>query len=185
MKKRMMMLLSIAVLAALLTGCASSSREQELENQVEQLEQQITDMQKATNDIDNTDAEDTTADSSTADTTTDNSSAADTTADTTADTGANDFDTLSKKVADAVAEADAAKPTGTAEENRKLFFEQKTALDALDRELDIYEDNLEAQYRQGALNYTDFRKQDLEVEKLEDNLDDAEDRLENRFGIDD
>ncbi|MDO5783927.1 MAG: hypothetical protein Q4P20_02555 [Eubacteriales bacterium] len=32
---------------------------------------------------------------------------------------------------------------------------------------------------------TTSREQDRKVEKLEDALDDAEDRLENRFGIDD
>lgn len=181
MKKRMMMLLSFAGLTAILmTGCTTGSREQELENQVAQLEQQITDLQKASGDIDNANADDTVADNSS--NTTD---AADTNTDTNADAQTNDLDTLSKKVSDAVAAADAAAPTGTADTDRKLFFEQKTALDTLDRELDTYEDNLEAQYRQGTLSYTDFRKQDREIEKLEDSLDDAEDRLENRFGIDD
>lgn len=178
MKRRMMMLLSIAVLAALLlAGCGTGSREQELEQQVEQLEQQITDLQNAAGNTANTDANDTAADSSTADTATDNR--------TDTNTGTDDFETLSKKISDAVTQADAAKPTGTADADRKLFFEQKTALDTLDRELDVYEDNLEAQYRKGTLSYEDFRKQDREIEKLEDNLDDAEDRLENRFGIDD
>ena len=182
MKKRMMLLASVSVLALVLSGCASSSREQELEQKVEQLEQQIAQLQPAT---------DTTADANgSADAADSNTAAPDNSTDPTADTAAqddtsNDFDTLSSKVSDAVAKADAAQPSGTIDENRSLFFTHKTTLDALDRELDAYEDALEAQYRGGTLDYTDFRKQDREIEKLEDALDDAEDRLEDRFGIDD
>lgn len=181
MKKYLMMLLSITVLTVLLTGCGNSSREQELEKQINQLEQQIADMQQTTDDGKDTGSENTTADSST----TADDAATNANTDTSADTQPSDMNTLSSKVTEAVSNADATKPTGTANENQTLFFEQKSALDALDRELDIFEDNLEAQYRQGTLNYTDFRKQDRELEKLEDMLDDAEDRLENRFGMDD
>lgn len=177
MKKHVTALISVALLAALLTGCGTTSREQELEEKVEQLEQQITDMQGGTADTSNgTDA----AAGSAANDAADSGSS-----DTAANPAADDFDTLTQRVADAVASADAASPTGTAEENRSVFFEQKTALDTLDRELDAYEDALEAQYRSGALDYADFRKQDREVEDLENQLDQAEDRLENRFGIDD
>ncbi|MDO4286470.1 MAG: hypothetical protein Q4C40_01945 [Eubacteriales bacterium] len=185
MKKYLMMLLSITVLTVLLTGCGNSSREQELEKQINQLEQQIADMQQTTDDGKNTGSENTTADSSTTADDAATNANTDTSADTSADTQPSDMNTLSSKVTEAVSNADATKPTGTANENQTLFFEQKSALDALDRELDIFEDNLEAQYRQGTLNYTDFRKQDRELEKLEDMLDDAEDRLENRFGMDD
>lgn len=178
MKKRIVMFLSVSLIAVLLAGCGTTSREQELEDQVAQLEQQVADLQGAADDTAASDTQDTTASGSAEESTT-----TDTTADTTA--SANDFDTLSQKVADEVANADAAQPSGTAADDRALFFERKTALDALDRELDAYEDDLEAQYRNGTLDYTAFRQQDREVEKLEDDLDDAEDRLENRFGIDD
>lgn len=182
MKKRIVMFLSVSLIAALLAGCGTTSREQELEDQVAQLEQQVADLQGAADDTAASDTPDTATSGSAEDTATD-TAASDTTANTTA--SANDFDTLSQKVADEVANADAAQPSGTAADDRALFFERKTALDALDRELDAYEDDLEAQYRNGTLDYTDFRQQDREVEKLEDDLDDAEDRLENRFGIDD
>ena len=42
-------------------------------------------------------------------------------------------------------------------ERISVFFEHKTALDALDRELDALEDDFEAQYRSGSLRYEDFR----------------------------
>ena len=182
MKKRMILFLSVSLLAALLTGCGTTSREQELKEQVAQLEQQIADMQDGTGDASASNTENTATDTSAADTTID-SSASDTTTNAAANT--DDFDTLSQKIADAIAAADTAQPSGTAEENHSLFFTHKTTLDALDRELNAYEDNLETQYQNGTLNYTNFRQQDREVEKLEDDLDNAEDRLENRFGIDD
>ncbi|MDO4174091.1 MAG: hypothetical protein Q4D42_04950 [Eubacteriales bacterium] len=181
MKKRLMLLASVTALIALLAGCGSNSREEELQQQVNQLEQQIADLQQ-----DSGNQQDTTASSDTGsapDTNTDTS--ADTASSTTDTTQENDLETLSGKVTDAVSSADATQPSGTSDENHTLYFEQKSALDALDRELDQYEDALEAQYRAGTLSYTDFREQDREIEKLEDMLDDAEDRLENRFGIDD
>lgn len=174
MKKRIIPLLCIAALTICITAGCGNSHEQELEQQVKQLEQQIADLQQGTGAAGSAATDNTTAnDGTTADT-------------NTTDTAANtDLDTLTQKVAEAVAAADAAQPTGTADTDRKLFFEQKLALDTLDREVDVYEDNLEAQYRNGTLSYSDFRTQDREVEKLADRLDEAEDRLENRFGIDD
>ena len=183
MKKRMILFLSVSLLAALLTGCGTTSREQELKEQVAQLEQQIADMQDGTGDASASTTENTATDNSNAVNTPSAGSASAPQANASADT--TDFDTLSQKIADAVAAADAAQPSGTAEENHSLFFTHKTTLDALDRELNAYEDNLETQYQNGTLNYTNFRQQDREVEKLEDDLDNAEDRLENRFGIDD
>lgn len=99
--------------------------------------------------------------------------------------GQDELSTLSQKVTDAVAAADAATPSGSRDADRTLFMEHKMALDSLDRELDAYEDALEAQYRSGQLSFDAFRTEDIEVERLEDNLDDAEDRLEDRFGMDD
>lgn len=99
--------------------------------------------------------------------------------------GQDELSTLSQKVTDTVAAADAATPSGSRDADRTLFMEHKMALDSLDRELDAYEDALEAQYRSGQLSFDAFRTEDIEVERLEDNLDDAEDRLEDRFGMDD
>ena len=60
-----------------------------------------------------------------------------------------------------------------------------STLDALDREIDAYDDALEAQYARGELTFEEFRKLDRQAEDLEDKLDAAEDRLESRFGMDD
>ena len=86
---------------------------------------------------------------------------------------------------DTVASADAAQPSGSRDADRELFFQHTAALDALEREIDAYEDALEAQYARGELTFEEFRKLDREADALEDKLDEAEDRLETRFGIDD
>ena len=95
------------------------------------------------------------------------------------------LDALTEKVQEAVQKADAATASGSLNERISVFFEHKTALDALDRELDALEDDFEAQSRSGSLRYEDFRTRDRKIEDLEESLDDAEDRLENRFALDD
>ncbi|MDD6987354.1 MAG: hypothetical protein PUI53_08850 [Butyricicoccus porcorum] len=169
MKKRMFSLLSVTALAALLlAGCGTATIG--------------TNQQNATTSSTVTGAQ--TTDGSAAGTAQNNTTAQTGTAQAnTAETA--DISALSKKVSEAVAAADAAKPSGTTDADRTLFMEHKTALDALDREVDAYSDALEAQYRNGSLRYEDFRSKDAETEKLEDSLDDAEDRLEDRFGMDD
>ncbi len=169
MKKRMVLLLSATALAALLlAGCGTATNGTNATTS-----STVTDGQAVT-------------DNGSAAGTVQNGSAAGTVQDGTAQTNneTTDIDTLTKKVAEAVAAADKAEPSGTTEADRTRFMEHKTVLDALDREIDAYEDALEAQYRNGALDFEDFRRKDAEAGKLEDQLDDAEDRLESRFGID-
>ena len=55
----------------------------------------------------------------------------------------------------------------------------------LERELDWYEDDMEKLYRDGSLPADEYKKLERELDLLEDKLDDAEDRLEYIFGIDD
>lgn len=78
----------------------------------------------------------------------------------------------------------AAAPNGT-DSDLETFFTLKQEENQIDDALDLHEDNLEAQYRSGSLTRDDYKKQERELEKLEDRLDDAEDRLEITFGIDD
>ena len=160
MKKYPYMICSAAVLCALMLAGCGSSHEKELEQQVAQLQKQVQDLQ--------TDA-----------------------ADNPESTGSGESapasaqDALTEKVQKAVQNADAATASGSLNERISVFFEHKTALDALDRELDALEDDFEAQYRSGSLRYEDFRTRDRKIEDLEESLDDAEDRLENRFALDD
>lgn len=167
MKKHMTALVSVTLLAALLlTGCGTNATSQNANQAGQQTTTQST--------------TDTTANGSAAGTA---GSAAGTT--DTADGTATDFSALTQRVTDAVDNADAAQPSGNRDADRELFFQHTSALDALDREIDAYDDALEAQYARGELTFEEFRKLDRQAEDLEDKLDAAEDRLESRFGMDD
>lgn len=167
MKKYPYMICSAAVLCALMLAGCGSSHEKELEQQVAQLQKQVQDLQ--------TDA------AGNPKSTGSGESAPASAQEESTDT----LDALTEKVQKAVQNADAATASGSLNERISVFFEHKTALDALDRELDALEDDFEAQYRSGSLRYEDFRTRDRKIEDLEESLDDAEDRLENRFALDD
>ena len=95
------------------------------------------------------------------------------------------LDTLETAVNDAVKEAEAAKPSGSAGEKREQFFNLKHELENVENRLDYYDDDIEMQYRQGELSLEDYRSQEHSLELLEDQLDRAEDTLEYTFGMDD
>ena len=172
MKKRLLMLLSLTVLGALLLAGCGTSANQSTTGSNTAAQQQV--------------ADDTGSAPATTETTTDannaNNGAA---ANTASDTAIASYAELEKKALDVIEKADAAAASGNRDADRKLYLEHKSALEAVDRELDVYEDDLEVNYRGGKLTYDEYRAKDAEAEVLEDKLDDAEDRLEAKFGIDD
>lgn len=177
MKKiRLTALVMIFVFAFTLMGCAAGSdaEKEELEAKVEQLEQQVTDLQRSSgqeatlpDNVQEKDDKDTSS----------GQAAASSTGDT--------LDTLETAVNDAVKEAEAAKPSGSAGEKREQFFNLKHELENVENRLDYYDDDIEMQYRQGELSLEDYRSQEHSLELLEDQLDRAEDTLEYTFGMDD
>ncbi|HIV69232.1 MAG TPA: hypothetical protein IAA32_10275 [Candidatus Butyricicoccus stercorigallinarum] len=184
MKKRMTALLLAAMLATLLlAGCGSTAGQTDAQDSSSASNSDVGGAAAGSAQTDDTqdDAQDDAAGNGAA--AQDDTAPSGGTAQSTG--GQDELSTLSQKVTDAVAAADAATPSGSRDADRTLFMEHKMALDSLDRELDAYEDALEAQYRSGQLSFDAFRTEDIEVERLEDNLDDAEDRLEDRFGMDD
>lgn len=184
MKKiRLTALVMIFVFAFTLMGCAAGNdaEKEELEAKVEQLEQQVTDLQRSSGQeapspeeeatlLDNVQEDDNKEKSS-------SQAAASSTGDT--------LDTLETVVNDAVKEAEAAKPSGSASEKRERFFTLKHELESVEDRLDYYDDDIEMQYRQGELSLEDYRSQEHSLELLEDQLDRAEDTLEYTFGMDD
>ena len=64
-------------------------------------------------------------------------------------------------------------------------FSLKKEADQIEHALENHENSLEKQYRAGTISREEYRKIDKEIEKLEDTLDSASDRLEITFGIDD
>lgn len=172
--KKMKMLGVIGLMALTLTGCQNTSdREAALEDQVSQLEQQVTSLEK-----ENKELSVTVSDSS----------------DTSENTGSenisenvsdDDIDSLTKAVNEVVKKANDASPSGSNDANQKKFFELKGELQEVENRLERYEDKVEDDYRQGNLSYEKARDAEIAIERLEDKLDNAEDRLENVFGYDD
>jgi len=76
-------------------------------------------------------------------------------------------------------------PSGNEAETMGQFFELKREEESLERELDRYENDLEARYRNGSLSRDDYLILERDAEHLEEQLDNTEDILERTFRIDD
>lgn len=175
MKKiRLTALAVIFTFAFLLTGCDidDDHEKDQLEAKVEQLEQQVTDLQRSSGqEAASTENEAALPDNGS------NQTEASSTGDT--------LETLETAANDAVKKAEAARPSGSASEKREQFFTLKHELESVEDRLDYYDDDIEMQYRQGELSLEDYRSQEHSLELLEDQLDRAEDNLEYTFGMDD
>jgi hypothetical protein len=97
----------------------------------------------------------------------------------------NPLDLLTKDVENAIAKADAAIPSGTSLEKQTTFFDIMSELEKAEQEIDIYKEYLESQYRQNLLSYEEYLSQKKQLNKLESDLDAAEERLEITFRMDD
>lgn len=163
--------LTFVLLASVLTGC-SDDREDMLEDKVEKLEQQVTDLEKknAGND----------SGGGTSDKSTEGQDASGQSAGKS-----SDYETLKAAVDAAAEKAGSVTPAGSAAEQREQYYELKNELDDIDHQLDLYDDMLEDQYRGGTLDAAAYRQQEKDIDALEDILDTTEDRLEILFGIDD
>ena len=184
MKKKLLAaagLIGVLVLA----GCAggANSETEQLKQQIAQLEQQVTELE-------NSSAADTAATDAAADTSADQAAEASTgAADTaaagnTGTTATPTFEELTEKVEAYVAKVDE-DAASSAQKTLENYFTLKQEEDAIDRELEYYEDDLEFQYRNGSLTRDEYRLKERELDLLEDKLDAAEDTLEFVYGIDD
>ena len=215
MKKKLLAaagLIGVLVLAGCAGG--TNSETEQLKQQIAQLEQQVTELENssaadtaddaASAQTDDAAAPDTAADTSTdaaADTSADQAAEASTgAADTAAEasTGAADtaaagntgttatptFEELTEKVEAYVAKVDE-DAASSAQKTLENYFTLKQEEDAIDRELEYYEDDLEFQYRNGSLTRDEYRLKERELDLLEDKLDAAEDTLGFVYGIDD
>lgn len=96
-----------------------------------------------------------------------------------------EIDKLSGEVDAAVKAADAQTPAGTNEERMKQFMDAKSALKAVGNTVDAYDDVLERDYKAGSMTREAYLPLEQQLDALDEALDQAEDRLELRFGIDD
>ena len=69
--------------------------------------------------------------------------------------------------------------------NLDQFFSLKKEGDQIEHALENHENYLENQYRNAIITREEYKKADSEIEKLEELLDSASDRLEITFGIND
>lgn len=78
-----------------------------------------------------------------------------------------------------------AKTSSSTKTNQDRFFALKQKINAIDNDLDSLDDTFEHAYESGDMTFDTYKSRERSIEKLEDQLDLAEDALENKFGIDD
>ena len=158
-------------MSLLLVGCGNNSEEQriaELEAEVERLQnEQNSDDAPATGDV--TDDADNQDQASQNQTTYDNPTVQD----------------FSDRADELISQAEAAEVPSDRDARIDSYFELDSKFNALELEMDTYEDQQEGEYRSGSLTWDDYRSLELQLEQIEERLDTSQDKLENRFGIDD
>lgn len=177
-------LLFIATISTLIfTGCQNndlSAENQSLKQQISEMEQQITDLEQQVSDLEE---QNNTANLSEENTTSvsNNSSATNMTPDSPTYT----MEELSEMVDEFTVSVGSATPDINNSGNLDQFFSLKREADQIDQALENHENSLEDQYRAGTISREEYRKLDKEIEKMEETLDSAKDRLEITFDIDD
>lgn len=202
MKSKILLTFAAAAMLSL-TGCQSGSSNtaaanEELLKQIEQLQQQVQDLEEKITAEENAAPEnippapDDSADAGageqeaapavspdpeTASSGNDSSAGLDTTTRT--------IEELTDTVSAFETKVDSIVPASSSSESMEQFLTLKQEEKTIDNELDLHEDELEELYRQGTLSRDDYKARERELERLEDRLDDVEDKLEYTFGIDD
>ena len=177
-------LLFIATISTLIfTGCQNndlSAENQSLKQQISEMEQQIADLEQQVSDLEE---QNNTANLSEENTTSvsNNSSATNMTPDSPTYT----MEELSEMVDEFTVSVGSATPDINNSGNLDQFFSLKREADQIDQALENHENSLEDQSRSGTISREEYRKLDKEIEKLEELLDSAKDRLEITFDIDD
>ena len=176
-------LLLIATLSTfILTGCQSnnlSAENQALKQQITELEYQLTQLQEATHSTNTSPASDINVNQNTI---SENAITRNSTENVTA---TYSLDELSAMVDEFVASVGSATPNMNITDNLDQFFSHKKQGDQIEHALENYEYFLDSQYRIGNITHDEYRQTEREVERLEDYVDSACDRLEIAFGNDD
>lgn len=89
------------------------------------------------------------------------------------------------EVTSIVEKANNTKPVGTKEDNLNTYLAAKKEIDQLDDKIDLSDDQLEADFHAGTITVEQYQIQEREQDILEDQLEQTENALEVRFGIDD
>lgn len=177
-------LLFIATISTLIfTGCQNndlSAENQSLKQQISEMEQQITDLEQQVSDLEE---QNNTANLSEENNTSVNNNSSP--INMTTDSPTYTMEELSEMVDEFTVSVGSATPDINNSGNLDQFFSLKREADQIDQALENHENSLEDQYRTSTISREEYRKLDKEIEKLEETLDSAKDRLEITFGIDD
>ena len=178
-------LLFIAILTALIfTGCQNndlSAENQSLKQQISELQQKITELEQNQTALQNNVNEQSTENTAPMETVSANTLNHSNEITSSIYT----LEELSAMVDEFTVSVGSATPDVTNSGNLDQFFSLKREADQIDHALENYENSLEDQYRSGTISREQYRSLDREIEKLDDLLDSAFDRLEITYGIDD
>ena len=176
-------ILFIATLSTFIfTGCQSknlSAQNQALKQQVTELEYQLTQLQEANH---NTDTFPTSDINSNQNTISENAIVRNSTENATATYSLKE---LSAMIDEFVASVGSATPNMNITDNLEQFFSLKKQGNQMEHALENYENFIDSQYRIGNITHDEYRQTEREIDRLEDYVDSASDRLEIAFGIDD
>ena len=92
---------------------------------------------------------------------------------------------LSNRADALIAEADAATPPSDRSDLIQMYFDFDSRFEALEHEIDLYDDQKELEYRNGAITFEEYRQIDLQLDTIEHKMDVSIESLEWRFGVDD
>lgn len=90
-----------------------------------------------------------------------------------------------RRVSELEAACASIEPKDTLDENYRAFLDMKYELDALEHEMDAYDDEREFAAKSGDVPYGEYMEIERAIDRLDDRLDYAKDGLELRLGIDD
>lgn len=163
----------------MLGGCqgnsADAQRIAELEAQVEQLQEAQDGSEPA--------ADPTAADPADDAATDDAPSASAPAPDTAVTKNYPDVSKFESRVADLEKTCSSVKVGKDADANYRAYLDVKAELDALDDEMDLYDEQQEAAARSGKIEYNDYIQIETALDVLGDRLDRAEDSMQYKLGI--
>ena len=96
-----------------------------------------------------------------------------------------DFSSYEEEICNITKSVNNAKTSTNASENHEQFYTLKRQVDAVDDELDKLDDEFEYAYQMKEISFETYKARERAIEKLEDELELAEEALENKYGIDD
>lgn len=172
---RIAVIASFAVATTLFAAGCSSTQDQQ---RIEELEQEVDDLKGQLGDAQDS-SQQSTGQQATAQDTTATPPAADATV-TANYPEIADFET---RVAALEESCKAVTASGDAQANYQTYLSKKQELDALDDEMDRYDDQQEGAARLGNISYNDYTQIETAIDRLSDRLEYAEDSMMFALGI--